>query len=165
MRKPFSFVILVVLAMFLLAACGGGGGGQATQQGDDGDTVRVEFETDEGTTVETDIQTGSGVPADFPLPVYDDWTVLTAAKAEVEGVGVRWQGSFQFEGPVDTLVAEYAAELESLGYAIDIMQVGESNYGIVLTGTYEGRPVDGRVSIGVAGEMNVINISFGDPID
>ena len=162
MRKTGSFIILVVLAMFLMAACGDG---PASQTRDEGDSVRVELETEDGTQVEVDIPTSTGVPEDFPLPVYPDWTVLTAGKAEIDDTRLRWNGSFEFEGSVTALAEEYLGVVQDLGYDANLMQVGDNHYGITLTGTYEGRPVDGRVSIGVAGEKNIINISFGDPID
>lgn len=178
-------IALVMLVLGLLAACGSNGSSsrgedsslpqetpqvQETPQAQDmprvegngdGQTVQVEITTGEGRQL--DITASSDIPDDFPLPVYPEWTAMVAAKTDM-GNGFRWNASFQFSGDIAELTQRYASDLKALGYDVEIMEMGQDAKGIMLTGTLDGKPVEGVISIGKAGEMQVISISVGDPL-
>lgn len=167
--RRISGVFALTLVLVLLAACGGAGGGGGDggttggrQSTDPGDTVEFEFSTEGGRQVEGTASTG--VPPDFPLPVYPEWTVMGVAEADIGG-GVRWNGSFQFEGDVGELTQRYAEELRSIGYDVEVIELSSDMRGLEISGTLDGSPVDGIISIGKAGDMHVININFGQSMD
>lgn len=178
MQKHAVKILAIILLVSLLPACGGGSSspGSSTdssspssspgtvsrpQVSADGETVQVEITTEGG--AQLDVTASSGMLEDFPLPVYPEWTVMSAAKADMSN-GFRWNAAFQFTGDIGELTQRYASELESLGYEAKIIELGQDMRGIEVRGTLDGKPVDGLISIGKAGDMQVININFGDPM-
>lgn len=177
MKRNLVAWLSVSFVLVLLTACGGNAGGSAGEssagggnggpRGTLGNTSvtnvekdRVEFEMTTSDGQQLDLTATSGVPEDFPLPVYPEWKVMGGvAKADL-GDGVRWNGGFEFEGDVKELAQRYAEDLRAIGYEVEVIDIG-SMTGLEVTGTLDGRPAEGIVSIGVAGDKSIININFG----
>lgn len=162
MQRRLIGGLVAVLLLLMLAACSLGQPDPVTDDGGGpGSAANGSVTTPGGAP--PSFPTGPDVADDFPLPVYSDWIVLTIGSVDI-GDDKRWAASFQFIGDVQALTEQYAADLQELGYAVEITEVTDTNFGIELSGIYDDRPVEGLVSIGRSGTMNVITITFGAPI-
>lgn len=156
MKRQAPVFILLVFALVLLAACSGG------QDAGEPDPV-----TDQGTwpgSPDVEIDSDAKLHPDFPLPVYEDWTVKASAKADL-GDGVRWNATFQFTNDIEATSQRYAADLRGLGYEVSVMELGSNLQALVLTGTFDGKPADGRIGLSEIEGEKLINISIGYPLD
>lgn len=162
MQRRLAGGLAAVLLLSMLTACSLGQPEPATD-GDRGPGSATNGSAAAPGGAPPSFPTGPDVAEDFPLPIYSDWIVLTIGSVDI-GDAKRWSASFQFIGDVQAMTEQYAADLQELGYAVEITEVTDTMLGIELSGIYDDQPVEGLVSIGRSGTMNVITITFGAPI-
>lgn len=175
MKRSLLVGSALVLSMMLFLGCGGGQGGEpkdgeqssdeparidVTDRSDD----RVEFEIEHEEHGTMSGVGSTGVPDDFPLPVDPEWGVLTAGFVDMPN-GRRWVGSFTFAEDLQALAERYEAELRAIGIEVQRQDIGAAAVGLIISGTLDGQPAEGTVSIGVAGDQQIINITYGASID
>lgn len=133
-------ILMLALSLVLLSACGDG---QGTPQGDDDQAGNAgdqgEETQDPGSTGGEPAgqgvagQSGGGeAPADFPLPVYDDWRLMLDTVDGASRILI-----FLSEADRDATLEQYAQDLTDMGLDVTV-----DGFRIIAVGEVDGQAID-----------------------
>lgn len=159
-RRLPLLILMLALSLILLSACGGNqgspgdGAGEAGREGSDQGAAGQETGSAGGDDPASQGSTGQGAggaaPADFPLPVYDDWELKVD----------RVEGSsriliFRFEGERDPVQEQYAQDLRDMGLDVTI-----DGFRVIALGEVDGQPIDFQAVFSQGDGFNQVSMAL-----